>query len=245
MRLWLAAGIVCALASTAQARGRKCHGDCPPFGWEGELDVGTQQLSLAHETFSNTFVPVDSQRHPLPAETVRVTGRNIGADRPWLIVADIHYQYTFVPHLTVGPRLGFIGGDVGKTVQADGGVQVSGQGASGIIIGPELRGIFAFGPLELRGGVSFGYRELDLTVLNRWTYCKGGICNAHVGDGAFFFEPRVSVAYNFRAVAVGGYFGGDVMPSGGISAGGFLAVRLGDWDALANAHHWSRAALYH
>jgi hypothetical protein len=239
MRIFVALWIVCALASSAEARSRrKCHGDCPPFGATIEVDMGTAQLSLADTWFSNTL-PTAGGQH-----LFAVDGRNIGALHPNVFSIDLHETYMFVPHFALGIRIGALYGDLGKPVLADGEL-VDPRGAAGMTIGPEWQTVWMFGPLELRGILGFGYRTIGLTVPGILVPCKGGLCPATLDADSFYLEPRVSLAFDFGGFTVGGYAGGDVMPTGGWVAGGFIAARIGDWERLANFKTFSTRGLYH
>jgi hypothetical protein len=243
MRLVVATALVCALVSPASAwQRRTCNGRCPPVGPMGieyEFSLGVAQLSLAHETFANTIIPLDANHAPLPAETIAVTGRNVGAVRPLATVGELHVSLMHIAHLALGGKMGIIFGDFGKEVQTGTGALVNAGQTQGFLIGPEARYVLARGPFEINAGVSLGYRELWFDVPNRLVRCKGGVCHAQVSDGQFFFEPRVAVAVNLSFVSLGGYVGGDVMPTGGYVAGGFIAFRLGQWNALTDIHTWS------
>jgi hypothetical protein len=249
MRLAIAMGIVCALvcAPRVEARGRhrQCRGDCPPIGLEYEFSFGVDQLSLARETFAGTITPLDGNGQPGRAETIAVTGRNVGAVHPQALVGEVHIFRMDIPHLALGIKLGILGGDFGKAVETTSGAVVDAHSAHGMSFAPEARVIFSRGPVELRGGVSAGWRELWLDVPNRFVHCKGGRCTASVSTDELFIEPRVSVAVNLPLVSIGGYAGGDIMPTGGWVAGGLVALRFAEWDKLGDWRAWSRRALYH
>jgi hypothetical protein len=246
MRLIVATALVCALITPAAARsGRQCNGNCPPVGIEYEFSLGVAQLSLARETFSNTITPLDGNHNPLPTETIAVTGRNVGAVKPMAVVGELHVFLMHVPHLAFGGKFGMLGGSFGKQVETGTGALVDASNTSGFVFGPEARAVFARGPFEVRGGLSFGLRQESFVVPNRSVHCKGGVCPAAVNADQFFCEPRVAVAINLPVVSVGGYVGGDVMPTGGYVAGGFIALRLAQWDGLSNVTTYSTRGLYH
>jgi hypothetical protein len=55
-------------------------------------------------------------------------------------------------------------------------------------------------------------------------------CNPNASNSDFFVEPRLTIGIMpTRVLSFGGYVGGDVMPSGGWSAGAFLAVSTFAW----------------
>ena len=250
MRLLFALGLLCALTAPAQGRGRRCHGDCPPIGIEYEFSFGFADLSLANQTFSDSFTPLTHDHQTLPPETVTVRGRNIGAIRPRVLVGELHLSLMRLPHLSFGMVMGVLGGDLGKPVEIFGGsgagAIVDPHSASGIAVGPEVQTVWSRGPFEARAGIAMGYREEDLPIINRLVTCKGGLCPATASSAQFYLEPRITLAVNLpRVVSIGGYVGGDVMPTGGFVAGGFIALRLIDWDKLGDMRTYSDRGLYH
>jgi hypothetical protein len=246
MRLIVATALVCALVAPASAWTRRpCNGKCAPFGIEYEFSFGVAQLALASQTFADTITPLDGNHNPLPAESIAVTGRNVGAVKPLARVGELHVSLMHYAHLAFGGKLGLIYGDFGKAVETGSGAVVNASAAQGFVMGPEARYVFSRGPLEVKAGVSFGYRDLWFEVPNRLVRCKGGVCPAQVSSGQFFFEPRVAVAVNLSFISLGGYVGGDVMPTGGYVAGGFIDFHIGEWAALSDIHTWSTRGLYH
>jgi hypothetical protein len=245
LKALFALGLTCALAAPAAARGRRCHGDCAPLGATVEVSLGVAELSLANQTFSDAFTPVDANHHPLPAETVSVRGRNLGALHPCVLVYEAHPSFMWIPHFALGAKLGVLFGNLGKPVAASDGALVNPDGAVGLVVGPEAQTVFSHGPFELRGGLALGVREEWLAIPNRIVRCKNGYCPANISAGQFFLEPRVSVAVSLGAFRIGAYAGDDVMPTGGWSTGGFMALRIGDWRALSDSRVYSTRGLYH
>lgn len=234
MRCWSIALVVLAAASSAHASSR-CHGRCGPLPLLVELSLGAEQLSLADRTFIGSGEPAGLDGKAIaPSTTVRVDGRTLGVGKPLVASWQLHHLWLTPYHLAFGGILGGIAGDSGRGVTPVDGQSV-GSSIGGITAGPEIAAVFAHGPFELRAGVALGYRSVQFPITSfvRVPCGKGGRCYPTASDAEFFFEPRASIGVNLGSVQLGAYAGGDLMATGGWSAGGFVALALPDWRARA------------
>ncbi len=237
MRAWWAALALLVCAPAAEAR-RGCGDHCPPIPLEFELSIGATAIAPEDHVFSGSGEPAGSDGKAIgPRMTLRSDGHALNLGRPVVALAQFHYAWLTPWHLYLGGSFGFFDGDSGR-----GGATVAGQtigpGISGFQVGPELGTVVARGPLEIRAGVAFGYRSIEVPISSFVRVpCKGGTCAPQLSDDEFFFEPRVAAGLRWRAFLIGAYAGGDLMPGGGWSAGGFAAVTVPDWVKRAELHH--------
>lgn len=229
--------VVVATLLFATAAGASCRfGRCRPVPLLAELSVGALQLSLADRTFTGSGRPAGLDGNAIgPSMTLAADGRTLGAIKPVVSLWQVHYLWLTPWHLALGGVLGGVVGDTGR----GGATVVDGQtidsSLTGSLFGPEIDTVLAHGPLELRAGVTFGYRNLGMPITSfaKVSCGKGGRCYPTASDDQFFFEPRVSVGVDLGSVQIGGYAGGDLLPTSGWSAGGYLAVALPEWRSRA------------
>jgi hypothetical protein len=223
MAIRLAAAATC--CTTAMAAGREPE---RTVIFRCEATAGVAVASLGSSPFSA------SGSSGGRSTAVAVDGAAIGLDRAQLTSVGMHLQFGLAPHVALGVTVSALW----RNVELGGGVAASefGSSMSGVAAGPELSTLWHFKWIELRGSLAFGDRTLWLPVValdsvscNSRNY-PWFRCDVKASSSNFFLEPRLTVGFlPIPVLSFGAYVGGDVMPSGGWSAGAFVAASTSGW----------------
>jgi hypothetical protein len=223
MRLAVALCALGALAAPARASHRRYSGPMPPFRFE--LTLGAAQRSVGGELFSG------SGHVPGVPDAQALVGRGdaLGFAKPILFQASLHVLYGLRHFAFGGEVSGFWGGS-----DRPGSAQLTslvGRSLSGYNAGPEIRTMWQRDWLEVSGVVALGYESLGvpITGFEKVSCGKGGRCYPTADASRFFLEPRAVVTIHLRSFILGAYGGGDVLPGGGFSAGGFIGLATEEW----------------
>jgi hypothetical protein len=220
------AAATCAFAFST-ASGRESEG----IVWfRGDVSAGASVAALGGAVFSAAGSAGGR------SETVAVHGASIGLDHVELATVGVHFLVGVAPHVAIGVSgavlwsNGVLGGGIGAS-------QLGGD-LSGLAAGPELSTLWHFKRLELRGSVAFGGRTLWLPAVGLDSVSCGSRkfpwarCDVRASTSALFLEPRLGVGILLLPVlSFGAYAGGNVMPSGGWSAGAFVAGSTSGWQS--------------
>jgi hypothetical protein len=220
-----AIAILCVLASPAAATRYY-----PAMHFE--LGVGLVERSLGGDLFSaagRTPAGVD--------QSLSVTGRALGVDKPRFLDATLHYMIEPISHLAVGLAIGGMF-DVGQAgVRGDPGW--FGRARAGAHHAPQVGYVQAIGDhVELHAGIASGWERIGVPVVGFESHpCKGGRCYPTADVDRAFVELRATAIVNLRGFNLGAYAGGDVLPSGGFCAGGFVGFSSSSWPPRRRAKH--------
>jgi hypothetical protein len=220
-----AAAVWCTAATAAAGEPERT------VGFRCEATAGVAVASLSTSPFSATGTAAGR------SATVAVDGAAIGLAHVELTSVGMHLQFGLAPHVALGVTVSALW----RNVELGGSVAASAfSGAmSGVAAGPELSSLWHFKWIEVRGSLAFGDRTLWLPVVGLdsvscdsrkypWIHC-----NPKASNSDFFVEPRLTVGFlPIPVLSLGAYVGGDVMPSGGWSAGAFVAASTSGWHGI-------------
>jgi hypothetical protein len=203
-----------ALALAALARPAAARPEYPAFHLE--MTAGAVALSPADNLFTGS-----GHRPGGVDETVTVRGRQLGLAGPHPFNFGAHVLVEPVAHLAVGLTAGILTGSRDAAAFSD---SRFGTDLDGGYVGGEARFTWAWDWFEAHGGVSVGWRWLGVPIFEfAPDVCsRGGRCHPAARADFAFVEPRLTLFAKLRGFDVGGYVGGDVLPTGGWIAGGLI-----------------------
>ncbi|HZS37333.1 MAG TPA: hypothetical protein VFF06_10915 [Polyangia bacterium] len=222
MRLVIASCVLAALCAPARASHRGHGGPFPPI--RIDLTIGATQRATENQVFSG------SGHYPGSSDSLSLAGygRELGLSRPILTQVQLHMLYG-LRHFGFGVVMGGLWGNADHAPTRYAGL--IGGSLNGFEVGPELRTMWSHDWFEVSASLAGGYETLGVPIIafEKVSCGKGGRCYPTASADRFFLEPRVTFTFHAGAFAFGGYGGGDVLPGGGFSAGGFLGVAPEAW----------------
>ena len=188
------------------------------------VTVGAQEARVSGLRFSGT--PTLGGR-PIPVD---LHGAQLGLGRPTLVDTALHIDGDF-HHVALGATFGLL--LCGRTQGPAAMVANRSGSLTGYYVGPELGTVWTVKNFDVRAGVALGYRsyEFPLTGFDPIRCGKNGasVCEPSISASGFFLKPTLTMGGHYRAFSFGVYGGGDVMPGGGWSAGGYLGIENQLW----------------
>jgi hypothetical protein len=202
------------------------------FAFRGELTAGVANVRLGGDTFAASGTA--SGKPTLVSES----GQAIGLDRVELVSFAAHLQFGFAPHVAAGVVLG---GLTRQVALGDGTAAESFAGnLSALQLGVETSTFWRARFVEARVSLAFGARTVWLPVDGLdTTTCPGKAsqpylrCIRHAVVSDPFVEPRLTLGIMpVSFFSFGGYVGGDVLTTGGWTAGAYVAFGTPGWSGV-------------